>query len=114
MRPDRDQQALEDMPAHARRVASLVRERNRSDLEADWIANAALIRQLEVIGEAASRVSQGTPAQLPAVPWRAIVAMRNRLIHAYDVIDPDAVWRAASEDVPALLDELERVLGGEA
>jgi uncharacterized protein with HEPN domain len=98
------------MLAHARRVALLVGERSRSDVETDWVANAALIRQLEVIGEAATRLSDETRAQLPAVPWRAIIAMRNRLIHAYDIIDPDTVWRTAVEDIPVLIAELERAL----
>jgi len=95
---------------HARRARLLVEGRTRSDLEADWIAHSALIRQLEVVGEAAGRVSPEARDQLPGLPWRSIVGMRNRLIHAYDVLDPDAVWRTAVEDVPLLIEELERAL----
>jgi len=110
MRAARDRQAMQDMLDHARRVLLLVGNRTRCDMEADWVAHAALIRQLEVIGEAAARVTDATRTALPNLPWRSIVGMRNRLIHGYDVIDPEAVWRTAIEDIPALIGELERAL----
>ena len=97
---------MQAMLDHARRAASLVEGNTRPELESDWVASAALIRQLEVTGEAASRVSPATRAELTDIPWRSIVGMRNRLIHGYDVVGPDAIWRTATEDVPALIEQL--------
>jgi uncharacterized protein with HEPN domain len=66
---------------------------------------------LEIIGEAASRVSSETQERYPGVPWSAMVAMRNRLIHAYFHIDLDRVWDTIADDLPMLMHELRRVLG---
>lgn len=83
-------------------IAGFIVGRQRADLASDQMLLFAIVRALEVIGEASSRVSDGTRANLPAVPWGRIRAMRNRLAHAYFAIDPDVVWRTATEDVPSL------------
>jgi uncharacterized protein with HEPN domain len=62
----------------------------------------ALLRAIEIIGEAAAKVSPETRSSAPAVPWIGIIAMRNRLIHAYFEIDRDIVWKTATEEIPAL------------
>ena len=67
----------------------------------------AIVRAIEVLGEAASRVSIETREQAADVPWAAIVSMRNRLIHGYFDIDPALVWKTATEEVPDLLPRLE-------
>ena len=66
----------------------------------------ALVRAVEVVGEAASRVSEETRAEATEVPWPAIIAMRNRLIHAYFDIDRDILWKTVTAELPALLDQL--------
>jgi len=63
----------------------------------------ALARAIEIIGEAASRLSPQMRATAPAVPWGRIVSMRNRLVHAYFNIDHDILWSTATEEVPAPL-----------
>jgi uncharacterized protein with HEPN domain len=68
-----------------------------------------LVRSIEIIGEAASKVSEETRSVTPNLPWRAIIGMRNRLIHAYFDIDADILWVAATVEVPDLLKQL-RVL----
>jgi uncharacterized protein with HEPN domain len=113
MMPGRDRQSLQDMLDNARRVLALVADRSRPEFEADWIAGLALIRLFEVIGEAATRVSPETRTHSPGIPWRSIIGMRNRLIHGYDVVDPDAVWRAVQEDLPPLIAALERALAAQ-
>jgi uncharacterized protein with HEPN domain len=75
----------------------------RSDEEKHWAA----VSQLLLIGEAANRLSDAFRADHPRVPWREIVAMRNRLIHEYDQINWRLVWKTATEDVPFLLAELQ-------
>jgi uncharacterized protein with HEPN domain len=61
---------------------------------------------VEVFGEAAAKVSASAKASSPNLPWQQIVAMRNRLIHAYFDIDHDILWRTATDEIPRLLPEL--------
>ena len=62
----------------------------------------AVVRAIEIIGEAASKVSEETRLSAPAIPWKAIIGMRNRVVHAYFDIDADILWKAAAEEIPAL------------
>jgi uncharacterized protein with HEPN domain len=64
------------------------------------------VRNLELIGEVASRVPESVRASNPQVPWRMIVATRNRLIHGYLGIDSDTLWNIITEDIPALIETL--------
>ena len=79
-------------------------------LDSNQMFAFALVRAVEIIGEAASRVSQETRETIPGIPWREIVGMRNKVIHDYVNVDHDIVWDVATVDLPALLAELERVL----
>lgn len=65
-----------------------------------------MVRAIEIIGEAAGKVSAEVRAASPAIPWQAIVGMRNRLVHAYFDVDIDILWAAVTSEVPALLDQL--------
>lgn len=62
----------------------------------------ALVRAIEITGEAASTVTPETRSTMPSVPWTAIVSMRNRLVHAYFDIDCDVLWATVTEEVPPL------------
>jgi uncharacterized protein with HEPN domain len=70
----------------------------------------ALVKEIEIIGEAASRLSLETRQQIPALPWTDIILMRNRLIHAYFDVDLDIVWKTFTDDLPPLIQELEKHL----
>ena len=96
----------------AEAVATFVSGRSRADVDTDSMLLFAGVRAIEIIGEAASKVSQETRAAVPAVPWVQIAAMRNRLIHAYFDIDRDILWRTAIEEVPALLTLLRTLAAG--
>jgi uncharacterized protein with HEPN domain len=73
----------------------------------------ALVRAAEVFGEAASKVGPETRRSAPAIPWREIVAMRNRLVHVYFDIDHDVLWKAATDEIPPLLIPLRAILPSE-
>jgi uncharacterized protein with HEPN domain len=60
----------------------------------------AILRAIEVIGEAASKVTDETRAASPGVPWTSIIGMKNRLIHGYFDIDSDVVWKTVTEEMP--------------
>ena len=84
--------------------------RQRTDLDQDVMLRFALVRAIEVIGEAAGRVSAESRAAATTIPWSLIVAMHNRLIHAYFAIDRDILWRTATEELPALLPVLRALI----
>lgn len=70
----------------------------------------AIVRAIEVIGEAASNVTNKTKDDAPDIPWIAIVGMRNRLIHGYFDVDPDVVWKTVKGEIPALLRSLKTII----
>ena len=77
--------------------------RKRSDLDDDRMLLFAVVRAIEIVGEAANRMSAETRAALPSIPWHAIVGMRNRLIHAYFEVNNQMVWQTTTVEIPALL-----------
>ncbi|MCX7038206.1 MAG: DUF86 domain-containing protein [Spirochaetes bacterium] len=77
--------------------------RERADLESDRMLLFAIIRAIEVMGEAASKITKETKDGAPDIPWIAIVGMRNRLIHGYFDVDSDVVWKTVTEEIPTLL-----------
>lgn len=83
-----------------------------ASLESDRLLGLAIIRLFEVLGEAASRVSLERKAQLQKIPWSQVVAVRNRLIHGYDVVDYGIVWRIVEKDIGPLVRALEEALAG--
>jgi uncharacterized protein with HEPN domain len=68
------------------------------------------VKCIEIVGEAASRISEETRQQAPQMPWQDIVSMRNRLIHAYFDVDLDRVWDTVEGDLPFLMTQLEALL----
>lgn len=109
--PNEDQVRLRHMIEAAEQVRIFVAGRERPDLDTDRMLLFALVRAIEIIGEAASKVSDGTRNAHLDIPWKAIVGMRNRLIHAYFDVDADILWVAATVEVPALLLQLEALAG---
>jgi len=93
-----------------RSARRFIEKRERSCLDTDQMLLFALVRAVEIIGEAASRTTTETQAATPTIPWAAIVSMRNRLIHAYFDIDRDILWKTVTEEVPALIARLKELL----
>ncbi len=96
---------------HSREAVKFIRGKTRDDLDRDRLLNLALVRLLEVVGEAAGRIPAEERERYPRIPWYAIVGLRNRLIHGYDSVDFDILWQIAHEDLPALIATLEEALG---
>jgi uncharacterized protein with HEPN domain len=110
MRPPEDDVLLRDMLDHGRFAVEAIADKERPDLDSDLILAAALERFIEVIGEAASKISQSTRANSPEIPWREIIGMRNRLVHGYAAVDHDIVWNVVSSDLPDITKALQRLL----
>lgn len=90
------------MVQHAEEAIALIAGRSRRELDADRVLQLAPTRLVEIVGEAASRVPESERGRRDAVPWRAIIGMRNRLIHGYDAVDLDVLWDVVSRDLPKL------------
>ena len=87
--------------------------RKRADLDTDEMLLFALVRAIEIVGEAASKVTAETRAETMDVPWASIVGMRNRLVHAYFDINRDILWTTVTEAIPTLAEQLKVSLGDE-
>jgi uncharacterized protein with HEPN domain len=109
MQPD-DLTRVRHMLEAAENAQRFISGKSRADLDTDPMLLFALVRAIEIIGEAASRVSAEQRTASPTVPWTAIVAMRNRLIHAYFDIDRDIVWRTVTDEIPSLRFQLLQLL----
>jgi uncharacterized protein with HEPN domain len=88
-------------------VMEFTRNKSRSDLESDRKLKHALVRLLEIIGEAANGMSSDIVGKYPDIPWKEMIGMRNRLIHGYFDVDLDIVWQTVTEDIPPLKTLLE-------
>lgn len=97
----------------AREAAQFIQGKKRSDLDTDHQLSLALTRLLEVLGEAARHVSQGTRQKHPRIPWREIAGTRDRLVHGYFDVDLDILWQIVSRDLPPLILELEKIVASE-
>ena len=100
---DRDAPHIVDIVGSARLVQAYLEGVPRKDFVRDVQLQDSVIRRLEIIGEAAGRVSAEFRARHPAIPWGRMVGMRNRMIHTYDAVDLDIVWTTARERIPELL-----------
>lgn len=105
-----DEEWLRDILDVAERIASRV-ARGRSRFDVDEDAQLALTRLIEIVGEACSHVSSDMIERHPEVPWRPVAGMRNRVIRGDFEIDLDLVWIAAQREVPALAQQVQRILG---
>jgi len=105
-----DQVYLKHMLDHAREAVKMVAGKAQADLGRNRMLELALTRLIEIIGEAATRISSEMKSSIPQVPWREIIGMRNRLTHGYDTVDLKALWDTIAEDLPPLITDLEKII----
>ena len=111
MRRPEDEALLRDMLDYSRRAVSAVSGRTRPEVDSDSLLAPALERFVEIVGEAATKISEPERSANPAIPWRDIIGMRNRLVHGYGSVDHDILWAVATRDLPDLVRALEEALG---
>ncbi|MBD2326946.1 DUF86 domain-containing protein [Alkalinema sp. FACHB-956] len=105
-----DATRLRHMRDAAVEAIGFIRDRSRSDLEGDRMLTLALVKDIEIIGEAAGRISADLRTRYPHIPWVQMIGMRNRLTHAYFEVDLDIVWEVVTRDLPPLIVELEKII----
>jgi uncharacterized protein with HEPN domain len=106
-----DEIRLRHMLDAAQEALAFANGRSRTDLDSDRMLVLALVKSIEIIGEAATKVSSEARSAIASLPWPNIIGMRNRLIHAYFDIDLDRVWDTIVDDLPPLIAELKRHFG---
>ena len=106
----RDQAYLLDMLTAARDARDFAAGLTREKYEASRLAQYAVSHALQIIGEAAGRVSDDTRNSVVDVPWTQLIGLRNRLVHDYGRIDRDILWDTLQVDIPSLIDQLERLV----
>ncbi|MBI4318939.1 MAG: DUF86 domain-containing protein [Chloroflexi bacterium] len=106
----RDEPTLLDIAKAARSVQAFVQGLDKELFLKDYKTQSAVLYQIAVIGEAVKRLSREFRDHHPEIPWSLIAGMRDLLIHGYDVVDWDEVWKTATSDVPDLLTKVEPLL----
>lgn len=112
MRKD-DHVRLRHMLDAAREALRFAQGRKRTDLNGDRQLVLALVKEIEIIGEAAFQTSQTTRNQFSDIPWEDIIGMRHRLVYAYFDINLDILWKTVQDDLEPLISHLELVLSKE-
>lgn len=92
------------------KLEAITKGLNYGDYLQDWIKQDAILRNVEIIGEAITNIDDELKSEYPNVPWKEAKGMRNILIHEYFKIDYDEVWETLQEDIPALKYQIENIL----
>ena len=109
-----DQVSLRHMLDYSRKALAMTEGRVREDLASDEVLCLALTRVVEIIEEAATRVSLAEQQCHGQIPWPQIIGMRNRLVHGYDAVDVDILWDIVQQDLPLLIELLGKIVDGAA
>ncbi len=94
----------------ASEILKYTKGKTRKDFESERILNLSVVHLLEILGEAAAGVSKEVQTQYKKIPWKSIIAMRNRLIHRYFDINLDIVWETIIQDIPPLIPNLKEII----
>jgi uncharacterized protein with HEPN domain len=105
-----DEIRLRHMLDAAREAVSFAHGRTRGDLETDRQLVLSLVKDIEIVGEAATQITEATRSGTDEIPWGKIIAMRNRLVHAYFSINLDIVWQTVQADLPPLIRTLDKIV----
>jgi uncharacterized protein with HEPN domain len=106
----RDAAFLRHMLDAIDRVSEAVSRTTHGEFTRDWVIQDAIIRELQVLGEAAGRVTRQLAVAHPEIPWSEITGLRHKLAHDYFVVDLAIVWQTATEDVPSIRPQIARLV----
>jgi uncharacterized protein with HEPN domain len=103
---DRDRQSLLDIIHCADLVRQYLDGKTFSDLEDSTILQDAIVRRLEIVGEASRRLSDEARCEMNHINWSRVIGMRNIMIHQYEQIDLETVWDTATQTLPRLIEQI--------
>lgn len=103
---NKDLVRLKHMLDSGEAILSFSKGKRRASLDNDRLFLSAVLRELEIIGEAAGRISERTKKKFTQFPWKELIGMRNRLIHAYFDVDHDVIWKTIREYLPSFCQNL--------
>jgi len=101
---------IEDILESAFKITEYIKDMSEEDFLNDNKTQSAVIREIEVVGEATKRISTEFREKYPHVPWKMIAGMRDVLIHQYDAVDLLTVWDTAVNDIPKIISQLEKII----
>lgn len=107
---ERDEAILLDIARAAHLVSDFKSNMDKKTFLQDIKTQSAILHQLMIMGEAVKRISENFRFQHPEIPWTLVAGMRDKLIHGYDIVDLDRVWKTANSDIPELLDQIRPLL----
>lgn len=101
---------VEDILLFCEHITEYVQDVEKSDFLKNRMLQDALVRKIEIIGEAVKNISNITREKFPNIPWKEIAGMRDKVIHHYSRVDLDIVWKTSTELIPKLKPEIEKIL----
>ena len=107
---NRDHVRFQHMLDSAQAAITHLSDKRREDLDDNRLLLNGIVRELEILGEAASKVTPTTREQFSHLPWREMIGLRNRLIHAYFDVNNQAIWLVIKDSLPPLVEQLEQIL----
>lgn len=106
----RDKSSLIDILNSCESIARFISNKLKDEFYNDEMLQEAVMRKIEIIGEAANRISDNLKNLYPDLPWKKMKAIRNILIHMYDELDLDIVWDTAVNDIPIVKNRIEEII----
>jgi len=110
----RDRESLVDILDSAKLAVGYLKDLDQLQFWNDIRNQDSVVRRIEIIGEATKRISNSTRDRFPSIPWKEMEGMRDRVIHGYDTIDLDIVWRTVKDLFPQLIAQIESILASES
>ena len=101
---------VEDIADAMEKAEILLKGVTYDQFEADFRINFAVVRALEIVGEATKRLPMTLRDQYPNIPWKQMAGMRDRIIHGYDNVDLEIVWDVVKQDIPRIKPQIEQIL----
>lgn len=105
-----DEKRLKDMLQAAKDARGFVKDKTREDLDKDKQLTLSLLKSLEMIGEAASKVSKECQMGCEPIPWDKVIDLKQQVVHTYWDIDRDWIWKTVTDELPPIIDALEQLV----
>lgn len=101
---------VEDIADAMEKAEILLKGASYGQFESDFRINFAVVRALEIVGEATKRLPMTLRDQYPNIPWKQMAGMRDRIIHGYDTVDLEIVWDVVKQDIPKIKPQIQKIL----